>query len=447
MISKVLIANRGEIVARVMKTCREMGIQSVAVYSAADDNAPYLKTADEAVAIGPANPQQSYLNMDAVIEAAKSANADAIHPGYGFLSERGKFAQAVEEAGITWIGPPSHVLRAISSKIYCRKVAHQVDVPVIPGTLGLVESPAQIVDYGNANGWPLLLKLDKGGGGKGIERINGPNEAEEVFKRAASIGKMAFGSGDCYIETLVDKPRHIEVQFLADREGQVVCLGERECSVQRRHQKIIEETPSMVVTDKDRAELFHRTVRFVREIGYCGAGTIEYLRSDQGEYYFMEINARLQVEHPVTEYVTGIDIVKCQILIASGEPMGFTQEDIRFRGSAVEARVYAEDPDTFIPSPGTITALDFPPEDPHIRIDHALENNGTVPPYYDPLLAKVIAWGEDRAAACGTLSSALNGFRVEGVKTTIPVSLKIIDHPKYRAGDIDTGFIDGLLTP
>ena len=242
MISKVLIANRGEIVARVIKTCREMGIGSAAVYSEADDNAPYLKAADSAVAIGPANPVQSYLNMDAVINAAKSAGADAIHPGYGFLSERGQFAKAVEEAGITWVGPPADVLKAISSKVYCRKVAHRVGVPVTPGTLGIVASGSEIVDYGNTNGWPLLLKLDKGGGGKGIERIDGPQEVEEVFKRATSIGKMAFGSGNCYLETLVNKPRHIEVQFLADKMGQVVCLGERECSVQRRHQKIIEET-------------------------------------------------------------------------------------------------------------------------------------------------------------------------------------------------------------
>lgn len=446
MISKVLIANRGEIVARIIKTCRKMGIGTAAVYSEADDNAPYLKTADSAVAIGPANPVQSYLNMDAVINAAKSAGADAIHPGYGFLSERGQFAKAVEEADITWIGPPARLLKAISSKVYCREVAHRVGVPVTPGTLGIVDSASEIVDYGNTNGWPLLLKLDKGGGGKGIERIDGPQEVEEVFKRATSIGKMAFGSGNCYIETLVDKPRHIEVQFLADKMGQVVCLGERECSVQRRHQKIIEETPSMVVTDQDRSKLFQWTETFVREIGYHGAGTIEYLRSDRGDYYFMEINARLQVEHPVTEYVTGIDIVKAQIHIASGQPLDFSQKDVNFKGCSIEARVYAEDPETFMPCPGTITGLRFPEDNPNIRIDHSLVDNGSVPPYYDPLLAKVISWSEDRTEACKVLISALKDFQVEGIKTSIPINLKIIENPQYQAGKMDTGFIETLLS-
>ena len=445
MVSKVLIANRGEIVSRIIKTCKEMGISTVAVYSEADQHAPYLEMADEAVNIGPANPVQSYLNINTIIAAARKTGADAVHPGYGFLSERGAFAQAVEQSGMKWIGPAPQVLKAISSKCYCRKIADSIQVPVIPGTLDIVDSADAIIDYGIKNGWPVFLKLDKGGGGKGIERINGESEAEKVFRRAGSIGEMAFGSGDCYIEAIVDKPRHIEVQFLADKHGNCVCLGERECSVQRRHQKIIEEAPSVVVTENDRSQLFDRTVRFIQKIGYQGAGTIESLRAEDGNYYFMEINARLQVEHPVTEFLTGIDIVKWQLLIASGMELGFTQQDVQFNGHAIEARVYAEDPETFIPSPGTIKGLKFPGEHPKIRIDHALKENTAVPPYYDPLLAKVIAWGTDRSKASSRLSKALTEFQIDGVKTTIPVNLKILSREEYQSGNLDTNFIDNLL--
>ena len=445
MVSKVLIANRGEIVSRIIKTCREMGISTVAVYSEADQGAPYLQQADEAVLIGPANPVQSYLNIEAIIEAARITGAEAVHPGYGFLSERGAFAESVEKAGIIWVGPSPEVLKSISSKSYCRQIADSVEVPVIPGTLGLVESADVVVDYGVTNGWPVFIKLDKGGGGKGIERVSKESEAQEVLQRARRIGEMAFGSGDCYIEAVVDKPRHIEVQFLADGDGKCVCLGERECSVQRRHQKIIEEAPSVVVTPDDRNALFDRTVRIIRKIGYQGAGTLEYLRSGEGNYYFMEINARLQVEHPVTEYLTGLDIVRWQLAIASGDKLDFSQKDVRFNGHAVEARVYAEDPQTFIPSPGTITKLSFPGEDAKIRIDHALSVNANVPPYYDPLLAKVIAWGTERGSASSRLNKALTEFQIEGVKTTIPLNLKILASPQYQSGNIDTNFIDTWL--
>jgi len=445
MVSSVLIANRGEIVSRIIRTCKEMGISTIAVYSEADANAPYLQMADEAVLIGPANPVKSYLNINAIIEAACKTGAQAVHPGYGFLSERGAFAEAVENAGITWVGPSPQVLKSISSKSYCRKIADSVGVPTIPGTLGIVKSPDAVVEFGNANGWPVFLKLDKGGGGKGIERVSGESEAKKMFQRASRIGEMAFGSGDCYIETVVDNPRHIEVQFLADNFGNCVCLGERECSVQRRHQKIIEEAPSVVVAEDERAMLFDRTVRIITKIGYRGAGTLEYLRSGDGNYYFMEINARLQVEHPVTEYLTGIDIVKEQLSIASGEALDFAQSEVRFNGHAIEARVYAEDPETFIPSPGVITALAFPGQDAKIRIDHALKANTSVPPYYDPLLAKVIVWGEDRPDALSRLKKALSEFRVEGVKTTIPLNLKILDSPEFQSGNIDTNFIDTSL--
>ena len=442
MVSRVLIANRGEIVSRIIKTCKEMNISTVAVFSEADQDAPYLQQVDDAVLIGPANPMQSYLNIEAILEAARKTGADAVHPGYGFLSERGAFAEAVENAGITWVGPSPKVLKSISSKSYCRKIADSVEVPVIPGTLGLVERVDEVVDYGATNGWPVFLKLDKGGGGKGIERVNGASEAEKALQRATRIGKMAFGSGDCYIESVVDNPRHIEVQFLADGYGNCVCLGERECSVQRRHQKIIEEAPSVVVTENDRNLLFDRTVRIIQKIGYRGAGTLEFLRSGDGNYYFMEINARLQVEHPVTEYLTGIDIVKWQLLIASGAQLDFSQQAVQFNGHAIEARVYAEDPETFIPSPGTITALAYPKEDAKIRIDHALKENMSVPPYYDPMLAKVIAWGKDRANALIRLREALSEFQIEGVKTTIPLDLKILKSSEFQNGTIDTNFID-----
>ena len=419
-----------------------MNISTVAVYSEADRDAPYLQQVDEAVLIGPANPVQSYLNIEAIVEAARKTGADAVHPGYGFLSERGAFAEAVENAGITWVGPSPKVLKSISSKSYCRKIADSVGVPVIPGTLGLVARTDEVVDYGVTSGWPVFLKLDKGGGGKGIERVNGASEAEKALQRATRIGEMAFGSGDCYIESVVNNPRHIEVQFLADGYGNCVCLGERECSVQRRHQKIIEEAPSIVVTENDRSLLFDRTVRIIQKIDYRGAGTLEFLRSGDGDYYFMEINARLQVEHPVTEYLTGIDIVKWQLLIASGAQLDFSQQAVQINGHAIEARVYAEDPETFIPSPGTITALTFPIEDGKIRIDHALKENMSVPPYYDPMLAKVIAWGTDRANALNRLRRALSGFQIEGVKTTIPLNLKILQSPEFQNGTIDTNFID-----
>ena len=445
MIKKLLIANRGEIVARIIRTCQELGVATVAVYSKADADAPYLAQADETVAIGPSNPMQSYLNIEAIIEAARSTGADAVHPGYGFLSERGAFAEAVVDAGLIWVGPAPAVLRAISSKCHCRHLANEVEVPVIPGTLDPVPDADAVVAWGQKHGWPLFLKLDKGGGGKGIEMIAGEEQAQEVFTRASGIGNMAFGSPDCYIETLVQGPRHIEVQFVSDTAGNVVCLGERECSVQRRHQKIIEEAPSVVVTQADREKLFDWTARLVKHMGYHGAGTIEGLRSAQGNYYFMEINARLQVEHPVSEFLTGRDIVRHQLEIASGQKLDFDQQDVKLNGHSIEARVYAEDPDTFVPSPGLLSEVSLPPDGPHLRIDHALASGGSVPPYYDPLLAKVITWDNDRKAAIDQLISALQEFKVEGVQTTIPANLKILHHPKFISGEFDTGFMAALL--
>lgn len=428
-----------------MRTCRKLGIKTVAVYSDADTNSPYLKRADEAVHIGPSNPIKSYLNMDAILGAVKASGADAVHPGYGFLSENSLFAEAVAATGVTWVGPPPAVLKAIDSKSYCRNIAAGSNVPAVPGTAGVVRDVEDILRFASRYGYPVVLKLDKGGGGKGIELVNEAAEARESFERLSRIGLMAFGHPESYVEKRILNPRHIEVQFLADNAGNCICLGERECSIQRRYQKIIEESPSPVVTHKDRETLFLYTSRLVKAMGYRGAGTMEFLRAEDGQYYFMEVNARLQVEHPVTELLTGIDIVERQLTIAAGIELDTRQEDIEISGHAIEARVYAEDPASFCPSPGTITQLRLPvAQERRLRIEHAIEEGCAVPPYYDPLLAKVIAWGETRREATDRLVEALMEFRVEGIKTTIPANLLILTSPEFTAGDLHTGFIDRL---
>lgn len=447
MIKKLLIANRGEIVPRIIRTCRKLGIATVAVYSEADKNAFYLQLADEARLIGPANPVKSYLNIDAIIDAAEKSGADAVHPGYGFLSENASFAGAVASSGRTWVGPSPEVLKAIESKCYCRDLATKIDVPVVPGTVKPVQDPDEIRRFGFQFGFPIILKLDKGGGGKGIEIISGQGQGQvrQAYERLSRIGQLAFASSDCYIEIKVDRPRHIEIQFVADGHGNIVCLGERECSIQRRYQKIIEESPSTAVTENDRKNLYQYTTRLVRAMNYQGAGTMEFLRSGDGKYFFMEINARLQVEHPVTEFVAGLDIVECQLRIASGGRLEVVQDDIRLSGHAVEARVYAEDPATFFPSPGQITKLRFPPGDAErLRIDHALEEGGVVPPYYDPLLAKVITWGRSRSEAVQLLKDTLSSFDIQGVKTTIPINLDIIGSSEFIEGSFNTSFIEKM---
>lgn len=447
MIKKLLIANRGEIVRRIIKACRDLDIKTVAVYSDADKNAFYLKEADEAYNIGPANPLKSYLNVESLMDVIKESGADAVHPGYGFLSENFSFAQAVVASGVTWVGPPTAVLRAIESKCYCRDIATEVSVPIVPGTVNLVTDANQIYQFASEYGYPIVLKLDKGGGGKGIERVKEESQVKEAFERLSRIGMIAFGSPDCYIEKEITRTKHIEVQFLSDCFDNCVCLGERECSIQRRYQKIIEESPSPVVTEEDRENLFYYTRRLVKAMGYQGAGTIEYLRAEDGNFYFMEINARLQVEHGVSELLTGIDIVKKQLELASGGKLEAGQEDVKFQGHAIEARVYAEDPFTFAPSPGTIRNLQFPLMNGSsiLRIDHALEEGGAVPPYYDPMLAKVLVWGPSRPEAIDKLKKALEDFHIEGVKTTIPLNLMILDSKKYADGEFNTRFVRELF--
>jgi acetyl-CoA carboxylase biotin carboxylase subunit len=445
MIDKVLIANRGEIVRRVLRAAGDLGLKTVAVYSDADAGASYVRQAEEAIRIGEANPVKSYLNTPALVDAIRQTGANAVHPGYGFLSESAAFAAAVEEAGATWIGPPSSVLRAIESKCYCRQIATRAGVPVVPGSTEVLASAAEVRSAAELLDYPVLLKLDRGGGGKGIEKVNGPDEIEEIFERVRRIGAMAFGHPDVYVEQAIAEPRHIEVQFIVDNAGTVVCLGERECSIQRRHQKIIEESPSPVVTPIQREQLTEYAAKLATAMGYVGAGTMEFLRSKSGDFYFMEVNARLQVEHPVSEYVTGQDIVQWQLRIAAGEELTFRQPDVTLSGHSIEARCYAEEPGSFRPSPGTVSGLHLPVTGRNVRVDHALEAGGTVPAYYDPLIAKVISWGEDRSAAIGHLLDALGAFRVEGVATTVPVNMLILSSEAYRAGDLSTGFLDELF--
>ncbi|RJX27317.1 MAG: ATP-grasp domain-containing protein [Dethiobacter sp.] len=446
MFRKLLIANRGEIARRIIKTCRELNIKTVAVYSDADKNAFYLREADETYNIGPANPLKSYLNIEAIINVFKKAGVDAVHPGYGFLSENYSFAEAVVSSGVTWVGPPPDVMKAIESKCYCREIASRVNVPIIPGTVTPVRSLNELNKVIDEIGIPAFLKLDKGGGGKGIEVIRDTRQIRDVWERVLRIGMVAFGSPDCYLETQVVNPRHIEIQFLSDSSGKCICLGERECSIQRRHQKIIEESPSPVVGEKERQNLYEYTRKLVVTMGYEGAGTMEFLRSEEGEFYFMEVNARLQVEHPVTEFLTGIDLVKCQLEIAAGEKLPMNQEDIILEGHAIEARVYAEDPVSFSPSPGKISRLQFPEMNSrYLRIDHAIGEGSLVSPYYDPLIAKVIAWDITRLEAIRHLEEALAAFQIDGIKTTIPLNLKILASKEYVEGDFNTSFLEELL--
>lgn len=446
MIKKILIANRGEIVSRIIKTCKIMGIETVVVYSDADQEASYIKAATESYYIGSPSPVKSYLNIPVLLEVLKKSQADAVHPGYGFLSEKAEFAKAVHKAGAVWIGPDPAVLESIESKCYCRQLASQLGLPVTPGTVKPIASVDEIYDIARLYGVPLMLKLDKGGGGKGIQRVDAlcaPAEMQRLLEGLRRVGAMAFASEDVYVEKIIGKARHIEVQFLADAEQSVLCLGERDCSIQRRYQKIIEESPSPAVSEAQRQALFSYTKQLIRRMNYTGAGTIEYLCDRSGSFYFMEINARLQVEHPVTEFVTGIDIVEQQIRIAAGERLAWRQEDIKCTGHAIECRIYAEDPATFMPSPGLIRKLSLPDtvKNKQLRIDTAVSENSKIPPYYDPLLAKVIGWGETRAAAIEQLKSGLRSIVVEGIKTTIPADLEILEHPDFVSGDFHTDFL------
>src|ERR1700731_2441896 len=439
MFRKILIANRGEIALRVLSACKELGIRTVAVYSEADRHALHVRFADEAICIGPPRSSESYLNIPSVISAAEIANVDAIHPGYGFLSENANFAEVCEASHITFIGPTPDSIRLMGEKDKARQEMAALGVPIIPGSSGIVpdeEAPRKVAaDVG----YPLIVKAAEGGGGRGMRVVREPGELISAFQTARSEADQAFGSPNVYIEKLIERPRHIEFQVLGDRHGNVMHLGERECSIQRRHQKLLEESPSTVVDAKARKKIGDQVVKELQKIGNSSAGTVEFLREESGKLYFIEMNARIQVEHPVTEMVTGIDLVKSQIRVAAGENLNEVLGPVEFRGHAIECRINAEDPVTFTPSAGRITAFRVP-GGPGIRVDTAAYSDAVIPPYYDSLIAKIIAHGRDRTEAIARMRGALGGFVVEGIKTTISLQKRILSEPDFVAGNFDTPF-------
>ena len=442
MFRKILIANRGEIAVRVIRACRDLGISPIAVYSEADARALHVALCDEAVCIGPAASVQSYLNIPAIIGAAKETGAEAIHPGYGFLAENADFAEAVAEAGLTFIGPSPHAMRVMGSKTSARRAAVEADVPIVPGTVEPLKSLAAAERTAKEFGYPVMLKASAGGGGKGMRLVLSADELRPAFETAKSEAAAAFGDDSLYLEKAVERPRHIEIQVFADTQGNVVHLGERECSIQRRHQKVIEECPSPIDEPGLRDRMGAAAVKLASAVNYVGAGTVEFLVSDSTrEFYFLEMNTRLQVEHPVTELVTGIDLVREQITVASGERLSFSQSDVQWRGHAIECRVYAEDPDNnFFPSPGTISFLRVP-SGPGIRDDSGVEEQFEVSIHYDPLVSKLAAWGQTRSESIDRLRRALDEYEVGGIKTTLPLFREIVRDEEFISGKLDTGFI------
>ena len=444
-IKKLLIANRGEIAVRVIRACREQGIATVAIYSEADREALHVLTADEAYPIGPAPAPESYLVIDRIVEVARRAGADGIHPGYGFLAENPRFAEACAAAGLTFVGPPAAAIRAMGDKTAARRIAREMGVSMVPGTLEPLASVDEALEAARRIGFPVMLKAAMGGGGKGMRLVRSEADVAEALRAARSEAGAAFGDAAVYLERAVVEPRHVEIQVLADAHGGIVHLGERECSIQRRHQKLIEEAPSPVVDAALRARMGEAACRVARAAGYVNAGTVEFLVDADRNFYFLEMNTRLQVEHPVTEMVTGIDLVREQLRIAAGEPLGYGQADVAWRGAAIECRINAEDPLAgWLPSPGTITGL-RPASGPWVRDDSGAYQGYTIPRFYDTLIAKLIVWGADRAAAVDRMARALAEYRVVGIRTTIPVLARTIAHPDFRAGRLSTGFLDRVL--
>jgi len=445
MFKKILIANRGEIAVRVIRACREMGISTVAVFSDADRASLHVLKADEAFPIGPAAATESYLNFAKILEVAKRSGADAIHPGYGFLSENAKFAQACADAGVKFIGPTAAAMELMGSKTRARQAMEKAGIPFVPGTSRGVDSAGQAAQVAEKIGYPVMLKAAAGGGGKGMRLVHQPEELESALESAKSEAQRAFGDGEVYIEKAIVNPRHIEMQILADEHGNTVYLGERECSIQRRHQKVLEESPSVIVDRDMRRRMGEVAVRVAKAAGYTNAGTIEFLVDQEKNFYFLEMNTRLQVEHPVTELITGLDLVHLQIGIAAGEHLPFRQEDIALRGHAIECRIYAEDPDNnYFPSPGKITLL-LTPSGPGIRDDSGIYEGWTVPIDYDPLLAKLIGYGSDRRQAIARLRRALDEYFVGGINSNLSLFRKILDDKEFQAGKLDTGYLDRLL--
>jgi acetyl-CoA carboxylase, biotin carboxylase subunit len=446
MFKKILIANRGEIALRVIHACRELGIKTVAVYSEADEHALHVRFADEDICIGPPRSADSYLNVPAIISAAEITGADALHPGYGFLSESAYLAEVCEACHIRFIGPDPNVIRLMGDKARARRAMKKAGVPILPGSEGPIEGEEQAARIAKDIGYPVIVKATAGGGGRGMRVVPSAAELAQALKTAQREAEAAFGIGDVYIEKYVVSPRHIEFQVLGDHYGSVVSLGERECSIQRRHQKLLEESPSVALTDKVRRKMGGIVVDAARAVQYANAGTFEFLMDKEGRFYFMEVNTRLQVEHPVTEMVTGIDIVKEQIRIAAGERLSFKQSEITFTGHAIECRINAEDPETFAPSPGTIHAFSVP-GGPGVRIDTAAHTECTIPPYYDSLIAKVISYGRDRQEAIARMRRTLEMTVIEGIKTTIPLHLKILADTDFQDGRLSTSFMDRFQPP
>lgn len=445
MFKKILIANRGEIALRVICACKELGIRTVAIYSEADRNSLHVRFADEAICVGPPQLAQSYLNIPAVISAAEIANVDAIHPGYGLLSENANFAEVCETCNLTFIGPPPEVIRLMGEKEKARAAMKQAGVPILPGSEGILGGEGEALEWARTVGFPVIIKASAGGGGRGMRIIRSAEELPALFNAAQSEAAAAFGNGDLYMEKYVERPRHIEFQILADQYGTVASLGERECSIQRRHQKLLEESPSTQVTPQLREEIGQILCRTLSDIGYVNAGTIEFLMDKDRKLYFIEMNTRIQVEHPVTEMVTDVDLVKSQISIAAGETLeNVLHGPIVHRGHAIECRINAEHPEKFTPSAGKITTFN-PPGGTGVRVDTAAYAEGTIPPYYDSLIAKLIVRGKDRDEAISRMGRALEMFIVEGVFTTIPLHRKILADPEFRAGETDTGFIERFL--
>jgi acetyl-CoA carboxylase biotin carboxylase subunit len=441
-IGKLLIANRGEIALRILRTCREMGIATVAVHSTVDRNALHVQLADEAVCVGEAPSSRSYLNIPNILAAATSRGADAIHPGYGFLAENANFAEICQAHSITFVGPSPESIRAMGDKSTAKHTMQRVGVPTIPGSEGLLDTPEAAARLADAMGYPVMIKATAGGGGRGMRLVPSASQLESLFRAAQGEAEAAFGNPGLYMEKFIDRPRHVEVQVLADRHGNVVHLGERDCSVQRRHQKLLEEAPSPGLSTDLRQRMGDAAVSAARSIGYEGAGTVEFLLDRNGHFYFMEMNTRIQVEHPVTEMVTGIDLIAEQLRIAGGEPISVRQEEIHIHGHAIECRINAEDPShNFRPTPGRITGW-LPPGGPGVRVDSHVYTGYEIPPFYDSLIGKLIVWGVDRDAALRRLRRALSECAITGIPTTIDFHLALLDRPEFQRGEIHTKFVE-----
>ena len=445
MFKKVLVANRGEIALRVIRACRELGIATVAVHSTVDAESPHVRFADEAVCVGPPASRESYLNIRSIMAAAEVTNADAIHPGYGFLSENASFAEVVQTCGLHFIGPRPEMLRLMGNKVAARAAAEKAGLPLLPGARGTLQDSDEAERIANEIGFPVILKAAAGGGGRGMKIVREAAQVRKAFETASTEAAAAFGDGSMYLERYVEEPRHIELQMVADEHGNVIHLGERECSVQRRHQKMVEEAPSPAVTPALRKEMGDRAVKALKDLAYNNVGTIEFLLDEQGRYYFMEMNTRIQVEHPVTEQVYGLDLLRLQIKLAAGEKLDKKQEDVVPKFHAIECRVNAEDPVKFTPSPGRITGY-HQPGGYGVRVDTTVYEQYKVQPYYDSMVAKLICWGDSREVAIDRMRRALNEYVIEGIKTNIPFLKRVLSHPGFVAGKYDTRIVDQILS-